>query len=573
MGDSVNSPSPSAPAGAGGNSPPRIPDHELIRLIGQGSYGQVWLARSALGLYRAIKVVYRSTFRDERPFQREFSGVQKFEPVSRAHEGLMDILQVGRNEKAGFFYYVMELADDVVSGQSIAPESYVPRTLAQETLKHNRQPLEICLRVGMAISSALDFLHSRGLIHRDVKPSNIVFIGGAPKLADIGLVAEMTEARSYVGTEGFIPPEGPGTPQADIYSLGKVLYEISTGRDRHDYPELPTLLDDTIHDREWMGLNKIILNACRTEPRQRYRSAREMAADLSALQRGDVPPRERSLKRRRIAAKAAGVFVCLAVVLAILLEVRSARIRARAIPATAGLVSWWRAEGDAQDSVNKNTGILRQGAGFSPGKVGKAFSFDGVAGYVEITNSPSLNPTGSFSIACWIYPRQDAPSAGVYPVIKWSDHGELGNQRSYALGLQPGGVVSFHIADYEHQWDGAFQAMMTDPGVLTLEAWNHIVAAYDQNTGTRHIYVNGVEAKARTDSPITILNGKAPLTIGAWKRGEGLIEGHFDGMIDEVALYGRALSAHEVHAFWKAVRTDHPSGPNSHPGSPAPSTN
>ena len=58
-----------------------------------------------------------------------------------------------------------------------------------------------------------------GLIHRDIKPSNIIFVNGIPKLADIGLVAEQSEAKSFVGTEGFIPPEGPGTPRADIYSL------------------------------------------------------------------------------------------------------------------------------------------------------------------------------------------------------------------------------------------------------------------------------------------------------------------------------------------------------------------
>ena len=60
-----------------------------------------------------------------------------------------------------------------------------------------------------------------------------------PRLPDIGLVAHMSEARSFVGTEGCIPPESPGTAQADLYSLGKVIYEISTGKDRHDFPDLP----------------------------------------------------------------------------------------------------------------------------------------------------------------------------------------------------------------------------------------------------------------------------------------------------------------------------------------------
>src|SRR5438094_2255726 len=91
---------------------PAIPDHELIRLIGRGSYGQVWLAKNAVGTLRAIKVVYRATFEKAEHFEREFKGLQKFEPISRSHEGFVDILQLGCNEEAGCFYYVMELADD-----------------------------------------------------------------------------------------------------------------------------------------------------------------------------------------------------------------------------------------------------------------------------------------------------------------------------------------------------------------------------------------------------------------------------------------------------------------------------
>src|SRR5207245_5271345 len=66
---------------------------------------------------------------------------------------------------------------------------------------------------------------------------NIIFTEGVPKLADIGLVAASGQ-QSFVGTEGYVPPEGPGTPQADIYSLGKLLYETCTGKDRLDFPEI-----------------------------------------------------------------------------------------------------------------------------------------------------------------------------------------------------------------------------------------------------------------------------------------------------------------------------------------------
>src|SRR5947208_11748570 len=81
---------------------PQIPDHGLIRCIGRGSYGEVWLARNVMRTYRAIKIVYRATFDSERPYNREFDGLRKFEPVSRTHESQVHILHVGRNDDGGY---------------------------------------------------------------------------------------------------------------------------------------------------------------------------------------------------------------------------------------------------------------------------------------------------------------------------------------------------------------------------------------------------------------------------------------------------------------------------------------
>jgi hypothetical protein len=280
----------------------------LIRCIGRGSYGEVWLARSALGSLRAVKVVLRSAFDSLRPYEREFAGIQKFEPVSRSHGGLIDILHVGRNDREGFFYYVMELADG-----SGPPEPYVPRTLARDFAERTRLPADECVRLLAALASALAHLHRAGLVHRDIKPANIIFVGGSPLLADIGLVAEVTEARSFVGTEGYIPPEGPGAPQADLFSLGKVFYEASTGRDRTEYPSLPDDLESLPDRRLWLELNAVITRLCAADPKTRYPDADELLKDLERLQRGVSIRRRREWEtwRRRLPLALGGVSLAL----------------------------------------------------------------------------------------------------------------------------------------------------------------------------------------------------------------------------------------------------------------------
>src|SRR5271157_5556764 len=157
---------------------PVVADHELVRLIGAGSGGQVWLARNALGTYRAVKVIFKKAFPRQKPFEGEFHGILKFEPLSRQHDGLVDVLQVGGNPASEYFYCVMELADDIHTGQTIDSETYEPRTLARDLAERRRLPIGECVRLGAPIASALDFLHRNGLVHRDVKPANIIFVNG-----------------------------------------------------------------------------------------------------------------------------------------------------------------------------------------------------------------------------------------------------------------------------------------------------------------------------------------------------------------------------------------------------------
>src|SRR5207247_4931630 len=88
---------------------PQIPDHELLRRVGEGAYGEVWLARNVMGTYRAVKIVYRRSFSDERPYEREFAGIKKFEPITRSHGSQVDTLHDGRNDTDGDVVFVMNL--------------------------------------------------------------------------------------------------------------------------------------------------------------------------------------------------------------------------------------------------------------------------------------------------------------------------------------------------------------------------------------------------------------------------------------------------------------------------------
>ncbi|MGC6426559.1 MAG: protein kinase domain-containing protein [Akkermansiaceae bacterium] len=268
---------------------PIIPDHEVLRKVGGGAYGEVWLARAVTGTMRAVKIVYREDFSDERTFEREFKGILKFEPISRDHPGLVHVLHVGRSDGASpFYYYVMELGDDAYFSEEFNPVEYEPRTLRTDMVTANHVPLdtEFVITTGRRLAEALDHLHERNLTHRDVKPSNVIFVEGNAKLADIGLVATMDQ-RTFVGTEGFVPPEGPGSTGADVYSLGKVLYEMATGMDRLQFPELPEDGPPEKDRKKWIELNRLLCDVC--EPRigkRKTKTAAQLADALERLERG-----------------------------------------------------------------------------------------------------------------------------------------------------------------------------------------------------------------------------------------------------------------------------------------------
>lgn len=272
---------------------PEAPGYELFNPpFGEGAYGKVWLALNAAGQWRALKAVYLANFdQNPDPYEREFNGIKKYQPVSDKHPGLLQVEFVSEKQ-AGYFYYVMELGDPLEPDWEHEPSTYKPRDLVSErTRSHGRRlPMRECVQIGLALTEALDFLHGQGLTHRDIKPQNIIFVNGQPKLADMGLIAEIRppdQERTLVGTPGYMPPppERPGTPQADIYSLGMVLYVLGTGRNAAFFPEIATTLVDGKDPADFFLLNAVILKACQPDLGQRYASAAEMHNALQKMRK------------------------------------------------------------------------------------------------------------------------------------------------------------------------------------------------------------------------------------------------------------------------------------------------
>ncbi|PWU18196.1 MAG: hypothetical protein C5B50_09830 [Verrucomicrobia bacterium] len=306
--------------------PPLIPDHTLLRPIGRGAYGEVWLARNVTGVLRAVKIIWRRDFDNQRPYDREFAGIQRYEPVSRSSTGLVHMLHVGRNDAEGYFFYVMELADAAADRESNSAQAshagaqnpsantnsealaaYRPRTLRSDLQRLGPLPTADCARLALDVVGGLAELHRHGLVHRDVKPGNIIYVQGRAKLADIGLVSAGDEGRTFVGTEGYIPPEGPGTPGADLYALGIALYEASTGNPPEKFPDVPArwLAEDA--ENGALEFHEMVLKACEGQRERRYQNAEAMQADVALLQSGQSLRRVRALERRYARLRLSGI--------------------------------------------------------------------------------------------------------------------------------------------------------------------------------------------------------------------------------------------------------------------------
>lgn len=272
--------------------PPHVADYIFLRRIGGGAYGDVWMAKTVTGQLRAIKIIQRERFADARPYDREFSGIQKYETISRRHPGLLDVLHVGKGDS--YFYYVMPLADSLTGKtNAIAIDRYQPRTLSSILAEGQPLPVNDCVAIAKRLLQGLQVLHRAKLVHRDIKPSNVVFVHGEPVLADLGLVTTRGSDVSAIGTPGFVPLEGPGNPRADLYAMGMLLYCMSTGHACSDFPSIPSIQDPK--EQQIFGrLNSVILRACSNDANRRYSSALAMH---DALEKIAIPATKQKAKK------------------------------------------------------------------------------------------------------------------------------------------------------------------------------------------------------------------------------------------------------------------------------------
>ena len=261
--------------------PPEVPDFTLIRPIGQGGFGQVWLATNrTTGRLRAVKLIPLEHSAATDPAGREITSITRLEASVRTeHPNLLNIHHVGKT--AEFLFYVMDPADDVSGASASADPGYKPATLRRRLENGPLEP-DDCLSCTRQLLAGLASLHEAGMVHRDVKPENCLFVEGELKLADFGLVTEADFEMSRLGTRKYMPPDGRMDTRADVYAAGLVIYEMLACMSADRFPRLGPRARKVVEDPILSRLNRLVLRACQPSPEERFQDAGRMLAELTA---------------------------------------------------------------------------------------------------------------------------------------------------------------------------------------------------------------------------------------------------------------------------------------------------
>lgn len=229
---------------------------------------------------------------------------------------------------------------------------------------------------------------------------------------------------------------------------------------------------------------------------------------------------------------------------------------AQCVTPPSGMTNWWPADDNTFDIIGGEHGSLQGGATFDTGRVARAFSLDGTNDFVRVPNDPSaaFNFTGSFTIDAWIFLK--ANPAEFAPIVsKWNDIGV--HQRNYFLAVQVfGGARRLR---FDVSGDGLFlgghSSIIYSADTIPLNTWTHVAGVFNGTTQTLTVYVNGNPSDffhqfATISAPLV---NNEPVLIGAGDLGSNQRD-FFNGLIDEVELFNRAITQAEIQSIFNASR-------------------
>lgn len=214
------------------------------------------------------------------------------------------------------------------------------------------------------------------------------------------------------------------------------------------------------------------------------------------------------------------------------------------VPPPTDMVSWWPGDGNADDIVDGNHGMLENGATFAAGMVDQAFSFDGVDDYIFVGNPMDLNISSDITIDAWINPHDLGEGQVATILTKWP---QTVATDSYVISIKKlGGVIKII--------GGIGDGITPDSGLLGGEipsnTWSHVAMTYNSATDINKLYKNGSEVASRS-RPNGIHISNAPVLIGAFKNlYASNPQWYFPGLIDEVEIFNRTLTASEIQAIY-----------------------
>ena len=295
----------------------------ISRLIGRGAAGAVYLAEGADGRQVALKVPIPELAHDERFRQRFLREAQIAAALDEPHV----VPTVAFGEADGMLYLAMVYVDGLDLREILRREGPLAPERAVDLIAQ--------------VAAALDAAHARGLVHRDVKPGNVLVRateGEHAYLCDFGLakhissVSSLTGDRNLVGTIAYISPEqiegGTIDGRADVYSLGCMLFECLTGeapftRDSelaavYAHMHEPPPLASEVRPEVPAAFDAVVTTAMAKAPDDRFASCGALATAAAAALRGETPPRRRPTGRHRVLWALAGVAVIAAVLVAVL---------------------------------------------------------------------------------------------------------------------------------------------------------------------------------------------------------------------------------------------------------------